>query len=293
MKKLLTALLPVVILSGCATATIGNNAISVADKAKLSSIVTARSDEDKARDSARNPLQTLEFFGITSDMAVAEVLPGGGWYSKILAPYLAENGELHAVNYADETWRMFGSFSEERIAQIKARNTAFPETVAEFAGQPVKSSAMTFGSLDKSIEGTLDAILFIRALHNLQRFEETGGTMSRAISETSKLLKSGGIVGVVQHQAAESSPDAWANGAQGYLKKSMLLELFDEAGFDLVGESMVNANPKDQPGENDSVWRLPPNLRVGNLEGEAKEAAIAANTAIGETNRITLKFIKR
>lgn len=293
MKKLLTGLLSAVILSGCATATIDREVITASDKAKLSSIIAARSDEEKVRDSSRNPQQTLEFFGITPDMAVAEVLPGGGWYTKILAPYLAENGELHAVNYSNETWPMFGFFSEERIAETIARTAAYPETVAELAGQAVKSTGMSFGRLDQSVEGTLDAVLFIRALHNLQRFEETGGTMSQAIAETSKLLKTGGIVGVVQHLAAENKSDEWANGDRGYLKKSMLVALFDEAGFDLADESMVNANPKDQPGENDSVWRLPPNLQVGDLEGEAKAAAIAANNAIGETNRITLKFIKR
>jgi len=152
---------------------------------------------------------------------------------------------------------------------------------------------MSFGRLNQSAEGTLDAVLFIRALHNLQRFEERAGTMSQAIADTSKLLKTGGIVGVVQHQAAETKSDEWANGSKGYLKKSMLVAMFDKAGFDLAGESMVNANPKDQPGENDVVWRLPPGLNTGPLEGEAKEAAKAANAAIGESNRMTLKFVKR
>ena len=293
MKKFFTSLFFAVILSACATPTIGNNTITAADKAKLTRIVAARSDEDKARDAARNPQQTLEFFGITSDMAVAEVLPGGGWYTKILAPYLAENGELHAVNYSHETWPLFGFFSEEQIAETKASNLAFPETVAEFAGQTVKSSGMSFGRLNKNVEGTLDAILFIRALHNLQRFEASAGTMSQALADTSKLLKTGGIVGVVQHMAPENKSEEWANGSHGYLKKSTIVALFDQAGFDLAGDSLVNVNPKDQPGENDAVWRLPPSLNTGRLEGEAKEAAIATNTAIGETSRITLKFIKR
>jgi len=226
-------------------------------------------------------------------MAVAEVLPGEGWYTKILAPYLAENGELHAVNYVNEIWPMFGFFSEEQIAATIASTAEFPDTVAKFAGQPVKSTGMSFGRLEQSVEGTLDAVLFIRALHNLQRFEESAGTMSQAIADTSKLLKTGGIVGVVQHQAAETTSDEWANGSRGYLKKSKLIAIFDEGGFDLAGESMLNANTKDQPGENDVVWRLPPSLNTGPLEGEAKEAAIAANKAIGESNRITLKFIKR
>jgi len=83
MKTLLTTLLSALILSACATSTIGSDAVSAADKAKLASIIAARSDEEKARDTSRNPQQTLELFGITSDMAVAEVLPGGGWYTKI------------------------------------------------------------------------------------------------------------------------------------------------------------------------------------------------------------------
>ncbi len=293
MNKLFLSIILTMIFGGCATTNSVDDAISSADKAKLSTAIAARTDEDKARDAARNPQQTLEFFGITSDMTVVEVLPGGGWYTKILAPYLAESGALYGVNYSNETWPLFGFFTEEQIAGTIARTAAYADTAEKFAGQSIKAGGMSFGRLDESVEGSVDAILFIRALHNLQRFEDEAGTMTQAISDTSKLLKTGGIVGVVQHQAPESNSDEWANGSRGYLKKSMIIELFDQAGYDLVGESMVNANPKDQPTENDIVWRLPPSLDTAPLEGEAKEAAVVANKAIGESNRITLKFIKR
>jgi len=75
-KTFLTTLVFAIILSGCATATIGSEVVTAADKAKMASIIAARTEDDKARDTSRNPQQTLEFFGITSDMAVAEVLPG-------------------------------------------------------------------------------------------------------------------------------------------------------------------------------------------------------------------------
>lgn len=294
MKKLILIALLCVVATACASSSsVTVPTLTPANKAKLAAAVTARSEEEKARDGARNPQETLEFFGITSNMTVVEVLPGGGWYSKILAPYLAGEGALYGVNYSDETWPMFGFFTAEQIAQTQARTVAYPTTVEEFAGQPINARGMSFGAIDPKVNGTVDAVLFIRALHNLHRFESNGGTLMQALNETSAMLKRGGIVGVVQHVAPESSSDAWADGGAGYLKKSRLLQFFDQAGYDFAGESMINGNLKDNPNENDTVWRLPPSMRTGALEGDAKAAAQAAVKVIGESNRVTLKFTKR
>ena len=133
------------------------------------------------------------------------------------------------------------------------------------------------------------AVLFIRALHNLNRFS-AGETdyMGDTLAETYRILKPGGIVGVVQHSAPDANNDDWANGSNGYLKTSAVVAAFEAAGFELEASSDVNANPADVPSEEDFVWRLPPTL-AGTEEGTPERDA---NAAIGESNRMTLKFRK-
>ena len=134
-------------------------------------------------------------------------------------------------------------------------------------------------------QGSLDAVLFIRALHNLSRYESEGQYMTQALANTHAMLKPGGIVGVVQHSAPESAEDSWAIGSAGYLKQSKVEEAFETAGFKLIKKSGVNSNPKDVPTGDDVVWRLPPSLRGSD---ETKDARMA----IGESNRMTLLFKK-
>ncbi|MFM7784669.1 MAG: methyltransferase, partial [Gammaproteobacteria bacterium] len=110
-----------------------------------------------------------------------------------------------------------------------------------------------------------------------------------ALADIRTLLKPGGIVGVEAHRAPESAPDAWASGEQGYVKQSAVIAAFQTAGFELVGSSEMNANPKDQPTEQDSVWRLPPSLATSKDDPELR----AAMQAIGESDRMTLKFRKK
>lgn len=127
--------------------------------------------------------------------------------------------------------------------------------------------------------------MFIRALHNLARFNNDIGSLDNALAASYKVLKPGGIVGVVQHQAREDRSDEWAAGSAGYLKKSFLIERMEKAGFEFVEESDINANELDQAKEGDIVWRLAPSLR-----GSAE--TMEARKAIGESNRMTLKFKK-
>jgi len=110
--------------------------------------------------------------------------------------------------------------------------------------------------------------------------------MTQALSTTRDLLKPGGIVGVVQHRAPATAEDSWAIGNAGYLKQANVIAAFDAAGFDFVKSSEINANPKDKPSGEDTVWRLPPSLR-------GSEDTKAAREAIGETDRMTLLFKKR
>jgi predicted methyltransferase len=258
------------------------------DRGKLFYAVKNRSDEDKARNAARHPIQTLEFFKVAPGMSVAEALPGGGWYSKILATYLGSEGQLHGINYNDEMWARFGFFSEEDIKSSIAGTTKFPSMVSEFAENPPQSTGFTFSTPPSELAGTVDRVLFIRALHNLSRFEKDAGTLTEALATTKMLLKDGGLVGVVQHQAPDSISDEWADGRSGYLKKSAVIEAFKKAGFQLVNEADFNENPKDSPTEKDVVWRLPPSY-----SGAAENPRLKAKVdTIGESNRMTLLFKK-
>lgn len=283
MKTLrLIPLFIVFLLTACATQLSTDSKSS----AKLTDILDARSDELKARYGARHPKETIEFFGIKPGMRVAEVLPGGGWYTQILAPYVGKEGGLYGLNYADDMWPMFGFFTPENIKARIASNFTFVDKVAGFAGEAIPSQGMAFDAIPEDLKGTMDVIFIVRALHNLNRFEDKAGTFSKALVDMNSLLKTGGVVGVVQHRAPETADDTWADGNKGYLKQSYVIKKFKDAGFELADSSEINANPKDKPTIEDHVWRLPPSLR-------GPKGTKEANAAIGESDRMTLKFIKK
>lgn len=264
--------------------------MDAAHKTKLTAVLAMQDDAAKARYDARNPAATLEFFGIAPGMKVAEALPGGGWYSKILIPYLGDDGHLTGLDYSIKMWPEFGGFATPEFVENKK---SWPATWTADAqdwrgGSSAGIDAATFGTRNMDADGTYDAVLFIRALHNLSRFEAKGGFMTEAIADAHAMLKSGGIVGVVQHEGPETNSDEWASGSNGYLKKSAVIAAFQASGFELVGDSDINANPKDVPSETDGVWRLPPSIRGGDADAELK----AKMEAIGESNRMTLKFRK-
>ena len=256
---------------------------------ELSAILAAQPNAVVARYVYRHPEETLNFFGIKPGMTVVEALPGGGWYSKLLLPHLGTEGQLIGANYPNDMWPLFGFFSEERIAKLATWTTDWPAGAQEWRGENAASvSAFEFGKAPENFNGTADAVLLIRALHNLARFEDQGGFLTTAIADSYNVLKPGGIVGVVQHHAPDSASDEWANGSRGYLKKSFVIAQMQAAGFEFVASSDVNANSKDQPTAEDIVWRLPPSLR-----GAKEDAELTAKMlAIGESNRMTLKFRK-
>ncbi|EAQ98876.1 class I SAM-dependent methyltransferase [Congregibacter litoralis] len=264
-------------------------ASTAAAQDSLTAVLAAQPAEAQARYDARHPAETLNFFGIEPGMTVIEALPGGGWYSKILAPYLGAEGTLIGVDYDPALFPLFGFFSEE---QLKAKETWVDDWLAEARGwfdAPVADlDAFQFGSLPERLDGEVDAVLFIRALHNLAHFESDGEFLTTSLENTRDALKPGGIVGVVQHSAPEDAPDAWADGSAGYLKKSFVINRFEAAGFEFLGESDINENPRDMPSTDDVVWRLPPTLSGSNDDPELA----AAMTAIGESNRMTLLFKK-
>jgi predicted methyltransferase len=254
----------------------------------LDQVIAARSAEDQARDKARHPAKTLDFFQVETGMTVAEALPGGGWYTRILAPYLGPEGALYGVNYMQEVWPLFGFMDEKAIAKRVATTNEFPALVKAITDNGIAVKSFTFSTVPEDAYGTADRVLIIRALHNLNRFEPDIGSRSQALSSVRVLLKKGGLVGVVQHRLAESADDASADGSRGYMKQSAVIAMFEQAGFELLASSEINANSKDKPGPKDIVWRLPPSFNGSQDNPELK----AAMQAIGESDRMTLLFKK-
>lgn len=256
--------------------------------ASLNQVLAARSSADQSRDAARHPAKTLAFFQVESGMTVAEALPGGGWYTRILAPYLGTEGAIYGINYMDEVWPLFGFMDEAEIAKRVATTNEFPSLVKNITDNGVAVKSFTFSTVPEDAYGTVDRVLIIRALHNLNRFEPSIGSRSQALSSVRVLLKKGGLVGVVQHRLAESADDAAADGSRGYMKQSAVIAMFEQAGFELLASSEINANSKDKPGPKDIVWRLPPSLSGS----KDKPEVMAAMQAIGESDRMTLLFKK-
>ncbi len=257
--------------------------------APLDAVLAAQPDAVKARYAARHPRETLAFFGIEPGMTVVEALPGRGWYSKILAPWLGPQGRLIGADYALDMYPRFNFYDD---AFLEAKKTWVEDWSSEARGWAgdggAAVDAFVFGAMPERFAGQADAVLLIRALHNLARFEREGGYLSAALADVYRVLKPGGIVGVVQHMAPETAPDTWADGAKGYLKKSFVIVRLAQAGFEYVGSSPVNLNPKDQPTTNDYVWRLPPSFSGTGEDPETR----AKMAAIGESTRMTLLFRK-
>jgi len=267
----------------------GNPLLAEVDSTRLAAVLAAQPEEFRARYPYRHPQETLEFIGIEPGMTVVEGLPGAGWYTKILLPYLGSDGQLIGVDYAREMFPLFGFYSEE---QLKAKETWSEDFIAQakdwVGDDGAQVSAFVFGSMPDELKGKADAVVFIRVLHNLARFEAEGGFLTAALRNAYDALKTGGIVGVVQHHARDGMSNDWASGRNGYLKRDFVIAIMEEAGFELVAASEINANEKDQPTEEDIVWRLPPSLATSKKDPELR----AKLEAVGESNRMTLKFRK-
>ena len=259
--------------------------------APLTAVLAAQADDVQARYAFRHPAETLQFFGVEPGMTVVEALPGGGWYTRILLPYLGAEGSLIGAAYELDMYGLFPFANEEFLAQQANWTTDFAAGAENWRGDDGAGvTATRFGSMPAAADGSVDVVLMIRALHNLARFENAGEGpfLTTALTDAFRVLKPGGVLGVVQHHARDDMPDDWASGENGYLKKQFVIDAATAAGFELVGDSDINANPNDQPTTDDIVWRLPPGLLTSQDDPELR----AELEAVGESNRMTLKFMK-
>ena len=199
-----------------------------------------RRDNDRARDQYRNPAETLAFFGIDPTMTVAEYGPGGGWYTRVLAPYLMPAGKYIAFNQDSD-----GREYRDRAQEVRAKGWTerFKATIAE--GMGVEADAVTAFESDEMPEelaGTIDRVLIFRSMHGLN----IGNRADDILKAARMMLKDDGMVGVVQHRAPEgASYDDYGARQRGYMRKQDVVAIFAANGFELASESEVNANPND------------------------------------------------
>jgi predicted methyltransferase len=238
----------------------------------------SRSEADKARDKFRNPKETLLFFGLKPDMQVLEVSPGGGWFTEILAPVLRERGQLYVgVNPNGNPRTGFNNFLKE----LMEKPTVFDRTrIAVY--QPTIGNPLVKPN-------SLDMVLVFRHLHGLVGFKSD----QAALKLMFEALKPGGVLGVEAHRWPANKPKQTAeelakmdNKQNGYLTEAEVIALVEKAGFKLDGRSEINANPRDTHVHPHGVWSLPPTLN------KVAEADRPAMLAIGESDRMTLRFVK-
>jgi predicted methyltransferase len=231
-----------------------------------------RAAEDRARDGARHPKATLEFFGFKQGLKVVEVYPGGGWYTDILAPVLRGQGKLVSAHYPEDTQSDYARRSRDAYLAKLAAKPEIYDQVEVIGYKPGSADAL-------GAPGSVDLVLTFRNLHSFLG----SGNLDAFFADAFAVLKSGGSLGVVQHRARPGSDPL--EGKRGYLPEAWVVERAQAAGFELKGSSDVNANPKDTADHPEGVWTLPPALRLG-------EKDRAKYMAIGESDRMTLRFVK-
>lgn len=233
-----------------------------------------RSDAYKARNQYRHPAQTLDWFGIRDDLTVVEMSPGGGgWYTEILAPYLRDNGKLYAASFDTEAGVEYYIKNHKKYMDKLAAQPEVYDKVAVFEfGPPNKP--------DLQPVGEADMVLTFRNVHNWLNRD----TAEQIFAAMYKVLKPGGVLGLVTHRGKENMVGKeWSE--KGYVAEAEVIRLAEQAGFEFVDKTDINANPNDTKDYEKGVWTLPPVYRLGDEDREKY-------TAIGESDRMTMKFVK-
>lgn len=247
-----------------------------ATKATLADVIAhPRRAKDAARDQFRHPKETLEFFGVEPGKHVAEVWPG--WYTEILAPYLADNDGTYTAILYQPSERL-----QPRIDRFKEKYSDV-ETYGA-----MKFGAFGRGDMEMMPAESADIILSFRNVHNWM----SGEYAEKAFADFYMALKPGGTLGIVEHRLPESALQD-PRGRTGYVQESYMKDLAKQAGFEFVASSEVNANPRDTADHPMGVWTLPPRSATpeeGSEEAADFDAALYKN--IGESDRATLKFRK-
>ena len=256
-------LIPILPLAAQHAGHAGHAASHASDPIAAAISAPSRTPANRARDPYRHPAETLAFFGVTPDQTVVEYAPSGGWYTEILAPLLNAKGTFYALQPSGRYLDGYKAFlAAKPDAYGKVKLISFPDQISQIP------------------PASVDTLLTFRNVHNMVM----NGTEAATFKSFYDLLKPGGTLGIVDHRLPETR-DSAAEKTSGYLKVSTVRRIAEAAGFDYVGASEINANPKDSADWEKGVWTLPPTLRNGEVDR-------ARYLAIGESDRMTLKFRK-
>ncbi|MFN9792257.1 MAG: class I SAM-dependent methyltransferase [Pseudomonadota bacterium] len=237
-----------------------------------------RSDANKARDGHRHPKETLQFFELRPGMTVVEITPGGGWYTEVLGPLMKGDGRLVTaiIDPASAASDRAREYYTEANAGFRAKLAADAANFGEVEVREFALSAPVLGD-----PGSADMVVTFRNVHNWTGSGAAPGMFKGFFD----VLKPGGVLGIEEHRATPGTPSV-EDPRSGYMLEDDVIRLATDAGFVLAAKSEINANPKDTKDHPNGVWNLPPSLNV--KEGEDK----AKYEAIGESDRMTLRFIK-
>lgn len=233
-----------------------------------------RPEAHRERNRYRHPVETLRFFDVHPDMTVVEVWPGGaGWYTEVLAPLLRDRGTFYAAHFPPESGIGFYTRNLEKYREkLAAQPDVYDQVRVTYLWPPKHTRIAPPGSADR--------VLTFRNVHNWAKADKTAAYFDTFY----QALRPGGILGVVEHRAPPGR-SLKKQIESGYMTRDYVVRMAEQAGFKLVATSEVNANPNDDATHPEGVWTLPPTLRLGE---ENREKYLA----IGESDRMTLKFVK-
>jgi len=250
---------------------------AIASSSMPAVLADPRRDKDRSRDAFRHPAETLNFFRIKPGMTVADYMPSGGWYTRILVPYLGDKGQYIGISAGTAT------ASGDTKTRLAAFPASFPPKAASWTGVPeARVPAFNLDAVPAERKGTVDRVIIMREVHNMW----PDNLLYNDLTAIRALLKDDGLLGIEEHRAKADASAAYTQGTMGYMREADVIALIEAHGFRLVGKSEVNANPKDSANWPDGVWTLPPVLAL-------KDKDRAKYEAIGESDRMTLLFAKR
>jgi predicted methyltransferase len=233
-----------------------------------------RSDQNRARDRYRHPVEMLEFFNVRPDATLIEITPGAGWFTEILAPLLHDRGTYYAaIADPDKAPLLRRSLYSEARDKLRDKFKNDPQHYSKAAILEFDPDQPVFGK-----PASADVVVTFRNVHNWATARNADAYFKAFFA----VLKLGGILGVEDHRA---KPGSALDNDSGYLPEDYVIKLASDAGFKLAARSEINANPADTKDYVKGVWTLPPTLALGDQDK-------AKYLAIGESDRFTLKFIK-
>lgn len=245
---------------------------------------TVRTGAHRARDHDRHPYATLRFWGLRPGITVIDLQPGGGYWTRILAPYLARTHGIYIAGVPNPS-------NLDARDLLLTGDGDIPATKADRARLgAIRYTA--FGSTSPALAapGRADLIIASREVHNWINV----GYADRAFRDVFRALKLGGVLAIEEHRAEpQIDPVLTGYPFSGYVPTPVVIALAREAGFDLEATSEINANPRDIKTYPFGVWTLPPSqLSSGPGYPPLSPEQRARLNAIGESDRMTLRFRK-